>query len=362
MEGVFVVLCRNIYNNQQRDLLDNVEKRVEVNILIKNLSLETNYWLVRTSGGSFYDEFVAENYIAIGWNEISDLEEIKQTKSDTNIKDRLMDKIKKLKTDDGKEEPQPGRIYSQITKFVNEMTEGDIVLIPSQKSNLIEFGVIESDPHIIDKKIFNTEDGECDFLKRRKVRWLHRVKRSTMDPYLNGLLNSHHTISSANEYAHFIDRTLHGLYIKGDKAHLILDVKRDTDISVIDLTNLVNSTVNLLDDFNIITGSQYDKNQVQIKLTLQSPGAIELFGHIDLILGIAFVYAVTFGADFGVLGLKFKTEGISKTILDFMEQHKKYNLENKKLELQKVLASMQVKMPSELPGDYPKIQEEEENI
>ncbi|MCO5476561.1 hypothetical protein IGJ28_002318 [Enterococcus sp. AZ091] len=29
----------------------------------------TKYWLVRGEGGIFYDDFLINNYIAIGWNE-----------------------------------------------------------------------------------------------------------------------------------------------------------------------------------------------------------------------------------------------------------------------------------------------------
>ena len=37
---------------------------------VKSIKDETNYWLVRTMGGDFYDEYVDKNFIAIGYNEI----------------------------------------------------------------------------------------------------------------------------------------------------------------------------------------------------------------------------------------------------------------------------------------------------
>jgi len=45
---------------------------------MKEIEASQKYWLVRTFGGKYYDHFVKNNYIAIAWNEISDLEMIKQ--------------------------------------------------------------------------------------------------------------------------------------------------------------------------------------------------------------------------------------------------------------------------------------------
>lgn len=37
---------------------------------IKNIKDSINFWLVRSKGGVFYDEFKREKYIALGWNYI----------------------------------------------------------------------------------------------------------------------------------------------------------------------------------------------------------------------------------------------------------------------------------------------------
>jgi len=57
--------------------------------LIKFLKKDVNYWLVRTTGGAYYDHFVNKNFIAIGWNEISDVNSFKEACKDTTVKENL---------------------------------------------------------------------------------------------------------------------------------------------------------------------------------------------------------------------------------------------------------------------------------
>ena len=38
------------------------------NIKIPDVSDNTNFWLIRTMKGYFYDEFINQNYVALGWN------------------------------------------------------------------------------------------------------------------------------------------------------------------------------------------------------------------------------------------------------------------------------------------------------
>lgn len=44
--------------------------------LIDNMNIpifngETKFWLVRSNGGAFFDEFISQNYIALAWNDIN---------------------------------------------------------------------------------------------------------------------------------------------------------------------------------------------------------------------------------------------------------------------------------------------------
>lgn len=37
-------------------------------VKIQQVPDECNFWMVRCKGGAFYDEYVRERFIAIGWN------------------------------------------------------------------------------------------------------------------------------------------------------------------------------------------------------------------------------------------------------------------------------------------------------
>lgn len=41
---------------------------IEQMLNIPTISDTTNFWMVRTKRGFFFDEFLKEEYIAIGWN------------------------------------------------------------------------------------------------------------------------------------------------------------------------------------------------------------------------------------------------------------------------------------------------------
>jgi len=327
--------------------------------LIKVLNEQTNYWLVRTAGGAFYEQFVAGSYIAIGWNEVSDLDLIKGSKEDEAKKDRVLKTIREYVDKDAEKETQPkgereretqkSRIFNQINRFVNEMAIGDFILIPSQRSNLIEFGTITSDSDIFKKEFGDFEEGECDFIKRRKVTWLHRENRDQLDPYLYGLIYSQHAISSANDYAHFIDRAVNRFFIKGNKAHMILEAGKESDNSCLELVRLLNSLLDLVDGFNRVTGSELNKDSVQVKINVQSNGLIELFGHVDVIAIIGLVLAALFGGKVSLFKLiNFESTGLLELVKGFIAQNQNNALEREKLALQREMQTLNVKTPPEL--------------
>ena len=73
------------------------------------------YWLVRTEQGSLWEEFKADSYIAINWNELSNLSELKKT-DDSEAEKDLKNKIVELYEVD-----KPGTILNTIRNFVFEM-------------------------------------------------------------------------------------------------------------------------------------------------------------------------------------------------------------------------------------------------
>ncbi|KLU61674.1 hypothetical protein CEB3_c18520 [Peptococcaceae bacterium CEB3] len=319
---------------------------------MEELRNETNYWLVRTSGGKHFHEFVAGGYVALGWNDISDLDLIRRAAVDQKAYDQVVEQAKILLQKKDKEESQPGRIVKPIIRFVTEMGIGDVVIAPGENSELVQFGIVDGDIYLGESPVVTREMNQCDFVKRRKVRWVAWRDRDTLDPYLYKLLNSHYAITKANDYAHYIDRTMYGFYLKENQAHLILNVRRTSDISGNEIVGFISTILGLIDLYNSVTGVNLDKNNVKIKINVQSPGPIELFGPVSVIGVIAILIVALSGGTYKIFKvIEIQTpglKGIFEEIRKFMEESHRHEVELKKLELQRAFAALEVKLPKEL--------------
>lgn len=246
--------------------------------LIEELSIpiveERNYWLIRTEGGSYYLDFLFNNYVAIGWDEIN----IQTVKTQNN--DKLKEIVKKVYP----KEEAPWHPASKLQKFVNEIKKGDIVIIPGERSEKASIGIfIEDDAYedknYVERKLKENTDSNikfCPFIKRRKVKWLNNIVKDRMDVYLSKLFNAHQAVFSANEYAQYIDRNIHNLYAKKDELHSIFHAGHQNGFSLQDLSDFVdffNSGIKYISD---VTGIEVDKKKIDMKLNIHSPGLIEV--------------------------------------------------------------------------------------
>jgi restriction system protein len=307
-----------------------------------------NYWLVRTQSGEYYDEFFHDNFIGIGWDKLQP----KDASDDESILIKILEEFP--------DEKQPGRILSQIKRFIFDLKIGDIVIIPSQTSSVLSFGRIESDVYIKEVDEIDVFMGACSFQKRKKVSWIKTIRRDELDPYLYKLLNSHHTISNATPYAEYIDRTIHSFYVKGTSAHLILNVQKRGQISAIDLVQLLRNTLDLVPIVSELTGEEFSADDLDIKLTVNSPGIIEIIAYMTpvLVLGIGILLHYIVGGELkgsasytkseGRLEVESSSEGLIEKILK-IKVHKDNNY-IRELEITQKLAleKLNVKLPEEL--------------
>ena len=109
-------------NNDCYALLEFVE-----NFRIQEVLSDTNFWMVRTQSGYFYNEYIKSNFIALGWN-IVDSQTIFNETNDAILKDRI-------KCIYGNQKPMEG--INKSKRFMYEMKEGDYVLIPNAGSSEI---------------------------------------------------------------------------------------------------------------------------------------------------------------------------------------------------------------------------------
>lgn len=308
------------------------------------------YWLIRTQSGDYYNEYFHDNFVAIGWDDLN-LSDLDKFEDDSEMLEFI-----KIKYPD---EKQPGRILSQIKRFTTEIRINDIVLIPSESSNFISFGVIESEVYTEELDFEEILDGSCPFTKRRKVNWIKTVKKNDLDPYLYRLLNSHHTITDASNYDSFIDRTLHSMYIKGKTSHLILNVKRQRNIPYVDLINLLKSPLELMEYVEEFSEQKFEQENLDIKVSLQSPGVIEIIylGTPIVLFGLSLVLHYIVGGKFTgdytktesehKLTIESSTDGLLEKFLKFKKRA--YGQKLKELEMNKeIYKKLEVQTPNEL--------------
>ena len=85
--------------------------------------------MLRTEGGSWYEEFTNDEFIAIGWNKL-DKKYCQNVHKESAL--RILDKYYP-------ENKQQTLIINNIDKFYNKMKIGDIVVLPSEGSQVLMF-------------------------------------------------------------------------------------------------------------------------------------------------------------------------------------------------------------------------------
>lgn len=296
----------------------------DVHNLIKalNIPVVTNdrrYWLVRTDSGKLWEQFIGEEFVAINWNEFSDTSILNECKNNKDKESEI-----KIAIQDIYKVEQGGRILNQINRFVFDMKIGDIVMIPSENSEIISFGEIISDVYRYEVTDEDIDNERCEFIKRRDIKWLKNVNKGKLDPLLFKMLQAHQAISNADNYAHEIDRTLELLYVKNDKCYLTLMVTATGDIKGKDLFALQKLVYDSLD---------INSDSLSIKINVQSPGPIEFITeHIWDVIKILFALNIIIG---GGKCLGFEMPGILHWYHTIMKSKNEHDIEKGKLKLER---------------------------
>ena len=326
------------------------------------------YWMVRTKSGVYFNDFYLNDYIAIGWDEIDDISLMTEEKRESLVETIKLQYHKNRNTDEEDTEVKKtgnyGLIATQLIRFATEIKKGDIVIIPSQKSNNVAFGEVLDDGiyrEMIDLE--EVEDSQCPFIKRRKVRWIKRQDKEEVDIYLYKLLNSHHTITDACEYSNIIERTLNSIYIKDNIAHFTLRVGQENNIKLKELSKLINNNISIIEEFNKITNSVLDVDDVAIKINLHSPGPVEIQGVITGVLVISMITFAICGGAFKFTrkngekeietGLEMKSDGLMEKLIKFMDHFNNNKLETERLraQLEESRRDLRITVPQDIVAE-----------
>ena len=296
---------------------------------IPSISKDIHYWIIRTNGGEYYDDFILHDYISISWDYIS--LDMLYNKTDEEIK-RIIDVYEKdsnsvIEDDEDNDGTPKGKIttiLNKVKRFVFDIGKGDIILIPSKNSDRITIAEVISDVYETEnyvekylKENYGTETTPCPYRKRRKIKSLKTIPKSKMDIYLSKGFNSQHALSNMDEYAPYINRTIYEIYSKGNELHTTLHAGHPNGLTLKELVELSSSieqaSYSLAEQCNI----PFDSSQIEVKLNIHSPGLIELIGAVSgggIVLSLL-LFSISNLLNGGKLNISLKREGKGK--LDF---------------------------------------------
>lgn len=150
-----------------------------------HIMIQKKMWMVRAGEDAFLiDDFRDKGIIAIGWNDIGDLNKIKNLE---DIKRALAKKYPENNT------AQINMQASQISKFKSDFQKGDKVVSYDPVARIYLIGEIISDYE------YNTQLTE--YYHIRKVNWLGNVSRDTLSTETKNTLGAISTIFSIGEEA-----------------------------------------------------------------------------------------------------------------------------------------------------------------
>lgn len=235
------------------------------------------YWLVRAEGGKYYNDFYSNNYIAIGWNVITQEDIANNSYNSDLIRAKLLSILKMA--NNTKNKRSMGSAAKQMIRFQEEIRPGNVVMVPSENSDSFIVGVVKSEVYTeTDEE--KLELGHCPYNKRRKVEWFGAFSRSSFDPSLRSIVYAAHTISNITRYKGFINRVVFDTYTEADEMHMTFNTHQSGSVDLDTLTDLLNS-------YKEIANTLFPDEKIEVKINLQSPGPIEIVGGVMIISSIA---------------------------------------------------------------------------
>ena len=199
------------------------EKLAEANIInnalrytVRNIDQDKNFWMIRTKKGFFFEEFIADKFVALGWNIIT-----QKTDFGKKQEEILKESIKNWYGD-----LRPAGAINNCKSFIFDIQEGDYILIPNRRSEKIaiakagEYYEVEGkearDELAVIPKIDNGEKEimqvKCPYRKRRHIEVLKVISPASMSYNLRQAISNYHGLSNLNDYDRDILNCLYDCY------------------------------------------------------------------------------------------------------------------------------------------------------
>ncbi len=291
------------------------------------------YWLVRTQGGSYYESFYHHNFIAIGHDQVK-ISEIQRIANESGKDQKLIQRnIRNYCKDLFNKDDRPGLIANQIFKFVYQVRKGDTVVIPSENSDIIAIGVVNSTP-LLSISPSDVVKTNCPYLKRKSITWIKTINRFRLDPFFYKLFQAHQAINDITPYYEVIERVMGNFFVKNDTANLVLNVATDEPINAKKLFQVGHYLLDYCQSFFEYYNLPFNVDDVEVKINLNSQGKIQ-FKTVNLrsiwLMGIL-VVALNGGGlkiNYGGFNLDLSSDGLIKKVIDYQNNYYDREVKNK---------------------------------
>ncbi|MEP5339972.1 MAG: hypothetical protein ABJL44_08070 [Algibacter sp.] len=252
---------------------------------IRIINDDRDYWFVRTFGGEIFEEFIVNNHVGLGFNDVPE-KYITPCSDDENYEAK-----KELREYIGNhsslEKGTLTKWTNQVILFHHSIKTGDLVVIPSKDSRYISIGEIITDNVSIYEHgssfVFKSE--YHNYPNRvRKVKWLKHHPKRFFQGDLRNLLSSQQGITNANKYANKIESGISSMFIRENQMRLVINIKQDEDINAYALSRFLDSLIyfhkELCDELGI-----ENNEDLFIKIKLQSRGktVLKSFAYLGIV-------------------------------------------------------------------------------
>ena len=254
-----------------------IQKELDIVNNLLNFSVpvipdNTRFWMIRTQGGYFYNEFLTKKIIALAWNNIDS-----NTDFSEQSKDRLHDDILLNFPDISR----PSTVVNKCKNFMHEVKEGDILVIPNKGSRYVTFAsageyfednskTVALEKAVIERiknKDVDINDVSCPYKKRRHIKLLRTVNSEDINYSLYRAISSYHGISNLDDYAKYILNELYNAYIFQGDASIVYNIRKQTPITPRELSNLIYGNLESLSQI-------IPEENISTQISLNSPGDV----------------------------------------------------------------------------------------
>lgn len=322
-----------------------------------------SFWMVRTKKGYFFDEYLNENYVALGWNIIDLSTDIGSMKKEQI--EILRENIKNIYGD-----KRPGQAISKCSKFMYDLKIGDIIMIPGIHDDKIAFAEVgeyyeqndlsEEDEIEVTTKIdienVPIYSVKCPYKKRRKIKIIKVINYNNLHVKLLKVLSSYQGICNLNEYGKYILDMIYPIYYWREAYSFQMHINTSKPIDLTSITKVMQCV-------DCYMKKVVEENELSIMLNLNSKGVISFTSgkrNLDktydakkdeekyknkgkfskTLIGILGLYVVISGGEIGNIKVpnpidiykQIKTVGIEVEEQKLDLEERKMDLENKELE------------------------------